>query len=64
MTLEDRISKIESLKKKYPELAKQYEWYAICNAIELCIDKSVSPELDDRCDELLNQVELDLAKLV
>lgn len=64
MTLEDRISKIESLKKKYPELAKQYEWYIICSAVKFCKDKSVSPESDDTCDEILNQIDLDLAKLV
>lgn len=64
MTLEDRISKIESLKKKYPELAKQYEWYIVCSGIEFCKDKSVSSELDDDCDKILNQIELDLEKLV
>lgn len=64
MTLEDRISKIESLKKKYPELAKQYQWYIICSAVEFCKDKSVSPEDDDTCDEILNQIDLDLAEFI
>lgn len=54
MTLEDRISKVELLKKKYLELAKQYKWYIICSAVEFCKDKSVSPESDDTCNEILN----------
>ena len=64
MTLEDRISKIKLLEKKYPELAEQYKWYTICRAIEFCKTKDISSKLSDDCDELLNQVEFDLAELV